>query len=124
MKRIVEIFAINLKRFRESRGFTQEELAHRVGVTMPALQNWEYEKKWPKAESIDRLAKVLNVTVAELFEEPRESAKGWRASDSGGRETVRSKVLREIDELEGGQLSSVLSVLEAFSSGRGRSGKR
>lgn len=119
MKRIAEIFAINLKRFRETRGYTQEELAHRVGVTMPALQNWEYQKKWPKAESIDRLAKVLGVSISDLFEEPREATRSvWKAADSGG--NVRSKVLREIDGLESGQLSSVLSLIEAFSSGRGR----
>ena len=64
---IREILAINLRKFRQARGLSQEELAHRADIDrtyISALERCVY------AASIDvlgRLAGVLEVDAAELL---------------------------------------------------------
>ncbi len=44
---------------RESLGWTQGELARRIGVTQPSISNWEAERVRPRREDAARLAAAL-----------------------------------------------------------------
>lgn len=89
----------NIRRFREAKGLTQEQLAERLNVTRQAVSNWETEKTQPDIDTLQRIAQVLEVSVEELiYGEKREnrrsstttlprtsrrgcpSARGWRWS--------------------------------------------
>lgn len=48
-------------------GLTQSELAGRLGVTQPALSQWESGKSTPKAHARAGVAVQLGTTVEELF---------------------------------------------------------
>jgi transcriptional regulator with XRE-family HTH domain len=59
-----------LKRLREARAFTQEELADRAGLHRVYVTQLEIGVKTnPRLDTLERLAKVLRVTVAELLGE-------------------------------------------------------
>jgi len=50
-------------------GLTQTQVADMSNISERSYQNYEYGKRIPNAETAIRLAKVLNVTVDELFTE-------------------------------------------------------
>ena len=45
---------------------TQEELAERVGVSKSAIAKWETNGGLPDRDNMQRLAKIMNVSVDEL----------------------------------------------------------
>ena len=58
-----------IRRIREGRGLTQEDLAKRARVSQPYLSQIEAgTKKNPGVRIIQRLAKALGVPVTELLE--------------------------------------------------------
>lgn len=63
-----EKFAKNLERLRTERQMTQEELAKRVGVSQPAIAQYERGTATPRLYVTLRLASALNTSVEELIE--------------------------------------------------------
>ena len=62
----------NIRRFREAKGLTQEQLAEVLGVTVGTV--WETEKTQPDIDTLQRIAQVLEVSVEELiYGEKREN---------------------------------------------------
>jgi putative transcriptional regulator len=59
-------FAMRLKRIRESKGLTQEELARRIRVSRGYLSRLEMGRHDPPLSLLRRLAKELKTTVADL----------------------------------------------------------
>lgn len=57
-----------IRRLREQKRWSQEELAHRVGVSQVTIGNWEQGKSI-KHEYLQALAQALDVTVVFLLEE-------------------------------------------------------
>lgn len=61
----------NIKRLRQKRGLTQEELAGKLHVTRQAVSNWETGKNQPDIELLKSLAETLEVDVTELLYGPK-----------------------------------------------------
>ena len=57
----------NIKFVRSGRGFTQAVLAEKAGISIIFLSSIERGIKYPKPDTLARIAKVLNVEVFELF---------------------------------------------------------
>ena len=64
-----------IKKVREKRGFTQEQLAFRVNVTKEYISYIENGHKQPSISLLKKIAKELNTTVKALIveEDPIES---------------------------------------------------
>lgn len=56
-----------IKQLRKGRGFTQEELAERIGVTYQAVSKWENDSGMPDISQIVPLASVFDVSTDVLF---------------------------------------------------------
>ena len=56
-----------IKNLREKKGFTQAELADKLGVSGKAISKWETAKGLPDITLIEPLAKALSVSVMELM---------------------------------------------------------
>lgn len=56
-----------IKRLREAKGMTQNELAKRIGVSSKAVSKWETAKGLPDISLIEPLSVTLGVSVAELM---------------------------------------------------------
>lgn len=65
-----QIFALNLRRLRHERGFSQEALAYEAGVSRPHMSAIERGATWVGLEIIAKLAAVLEVEPAEFFRPP------------------------------------------------------
>ena len=63
----IEKMAATLKRLRERRGLTQEQLAEAAGISRTYLARIETAKHDPTLTIIEKLAKALKVKPAELL---------------------------------------------------------
>lgn len=61
------MFGENLKTLRKQKGFSQEELATRLHVVRQTISKWEKNLSVPDADTLIRLAEVLEVSVSELL---------------------------------------------------------
>lgn len=59
---------MRVKEWRERRGFTQEQLATRAGVSRPYLARLETARQDPKLSTLEKIAKALRVKVAALLD--------------------------------------------------------
>lgn len=59
----------NIRRLRESKGLTQEDLAAELGITASAVSLWESDKRSMNIKQADKLAHALGATLNELVDE-------------------------------------------------------
>ena len=67
------MFSENLKALRKQKGFSQEELAARLHVARQTISKWEKNLSVPDADTLIRLAEILEVSVSELLGEKIEN---------------------------------------------------
>ena len=61
--------AENIKRLRENKSMTQEDLAAELGITASAVSLWESGKRSMNVKQADKLAQALGVTLNDLMKE-------------------------------------------------------
>ena len=61
------MFGENLKTLRKQKGFSQEELAARLHVVRQTISKWEKNLSVPDADTLIRLAEILEVPVSEML---------------------------------------------------------
>ncbi len=69
--------AQNIRQYREARGFSQEELAHRIGINRNYVGRLEREEHSPTVEMLERVARALGVEAYLLLR--KDSAKKEKA---------------------------------------------
>ena len=70
---------LNLKRIRQERGLSQEELAFESGLHRTYISGVERGVRNPTVIVLEKIARALKVPAAELLAEPAPKAKGPRA---------------------------------------------
>lgn len=65
----------NIRRYREERKLTQEQLATMLDVTFQAVSSWERDEYKPDTDKLIRLAEVLDVSVSAIAEEKHRAFK-------------------------------------------------
>lgn len=105
--------ANNIRRIRKKRGFSQEGLAARSGVSQSAISAIEKGDRSPSETTIVLLAEALRVPVAELFEEKENTA----ASEGDGIKEEISNLLLGLSEDE---LQHMREYVEFLKSRRGK----
>ena len=56
-----------IKKLRESKGITQQQLANEIGVSSKAVSKWETAKGLPDISLVEALSQALGVSVMELM---------------------------------------------------------
>ena len=56
-----------IRRLRENRGMTQQQLAEKLAVSDKAVSKWETGRGYPDISLIEPLAGALGVSIIELF---------------------------------------------------------
>ena len=67
MTNIRDVFAANLRKFRQSRRWSQAYLAEKAETSTNYIGNLENSVKFPSSEMIDKLALALEIDPADLF---------------------------------------------------------
>lgn len=84
----------NIRKFRKSRGLTQEEMAHRVGISLTAYRDIERGKTAILNTHVEELAEHLEIS-------PEEIVLGYRPVQMPG------KALNEVQEEHRLQISTL-----------------
>ena len=56
-----------IKKYRKEAGYTQEEMANRLGVTTPAVNKWENGNSKPDIELLSPIARLLHISLDTLL---------------------------------------------------------
>lgn len=65
--RTLHALSKRIKDLRFERGISQEELAHRAGLSRTGMGLLETGKRWPRLDTLISVAEGLNITVEELL---------------------------------------------------------
>lgn len=57
------VFALNLRKEREKRGYTQAELSKLVGINCQAISTYETQRRFPSDQTMSKLLEVLDVDL-------------------------------------------------------------
>lgn len=106
----------NLKLFRKKNGFTQEQVAEKLGVSRQAVAKWERGETLPDIENVVALADIYEVTVDSLVRNmatpPNESSDRkhvfgiTRVNDKG--QITLPKKCREVFDIKAGDTMLLL----------------
>ena len=66
------VIGLKIAYYRKLNGFTQEELAEKVGVSCQAVSKWEQQISCPDIMLLPEIAWIFGVTIDELFGKKRE----------------------------------------------------
>jgi transcriptional regulator with XRE-family HTH domain len=75
---IRDVLALNLRRLRQAKGLSQEELAHQAEIDRTYVSALERSIYAAGIDVVDRLARVLGVEAADLLKRPTPKAKKGR----------------------------------------------
>lgn len=105
-----ETIGQRLARLRKERGYTQVDLAKKIGIIQTLVSDYELDKLRLSAEMAVRFALILDVTVDELVS-PR-TAKKKSAKKQPSLKVVRR--MEQIEKLPPRQQAFVLSALDSL----------
>lgn len=87
-------FGDRLAHARDALGMGQAQLAHRLGIKLQTLRNWEENRSEPRANRLQMLAGMLNVSMVWLMtgrgEAPRPGSDGATETATGGLAELRA----------------------------------
>ena len=85
------IFSSNLRRLRQAKGYTQEQVADHLGVSPQSVSRWECSATFPDILLLPAIAEHYCVTVDDLFREGAESYKHYADRLSSLYESTRDR---------------------------------
>ena len=99
MTDVRKLLANNMKRYREILGLSQIGLAEKIGCSPTLIGKIEIMKRFPSADSLNRIAKALKIEPADLFVKTDESeALKTATSRQEQKNLLKMKILKAIDE--------------------------
>jgi transcriptional regulator with XRE-family HTH domain len=81
---IREVLALNLRKLRQVKGLSQEELAHRAKIDRTYISALERSVYAASIDVVDNLAQVLGVEAADLLKRPSPSGDKKRTRSPAG----------------------------------------
>ncbi len=66
-KKLMKSFGKQVANIRKSKGVTQQQLAEKVDMSVVAIAYIETGKRWARLGTMNKIAKALNVNIADFF---------------------------------------------------------
>ena len=98
-----EILSKNIKKYRKGK-FTQEKLAEQINVSAQNINDIEGKRRWPRDETIEKIAQALEIDVYRLFI-PEEDINYIKSnfietnSTSFEKEKLKTKIINYINSI-------------------------
>lgn len=105
-------FAENIRKIRENMGLSQHDLAKKLNVAQSTIGMWESGRRTPKIYELNRMARVLNITVARLLGQGKEKKV----------DIVRNEIYidgEKVSELEPADVEGIVEYINAMKNKKG-----
>jgi transcriptional regulator with XRE-family HTH domain len=66
-QKLMKAFGARVAAVRKSRGFTQQELAEHIGMSVVAIAYIETGKRWARLGTLMKISNTLKVDIADFF---------------------------------------------------------
>ena len=104
------VFGQRLAALRKQRGWTQAELAERLGSTVKMVTYYEREAENPTRKTIESVAKVFGVSSAELMNQTSAKSNGHKS----GPQSRLQQLTQRLSMLPRQKQKVVVEMLEGF----------
>jgi len=101
-------FGLRIRKAREALGLSQAQVATKLGISQASYGAWEREEVALKPGQIEKLIKILNISIEELF-----GVEGPRRRGQGPSGRLR-RIFEEAHKLPRHKQQHLVSVVEAF----------
>lgn len=108
-------FAMNLADYMTSRGVTRNDLSRATGIPYTTISNWLQGARFPRPEQLDKLAKYLQVSRADLLDDGLdEYEKTFRANQrtTGRKQELMFALWDGAEKMDEEDLADVLKYAE------------
>ena len=68
----MKTIGMKIKELRRSKGFSQSDVAKKLGVTSQAVSKWETDSSLPEMTMLPDIASLFGVQIDDLFEDSTE----------------------------------------------------
>lgn len=91
-----------LKKAREAKKLTQEQVASFLGWSTQTYQAWELGKNEPDIETLKKLSKLLDVSIDYIVDNQRENKKDELISkiENLSKEDIKKIIIKMIESIE------------------------
>lgn len=111
------IFADRIKELREGEKWSQEDLANKLGLQRSSISSWETQRREPEFETLVKIARIFNVSVAYLIDEEAPLFPDHLMRKYAGKPLL-TNVLIEVASLEEEDWVKVLKYIRKIKKGK------
>jgi len=83
---------------RKRKGWTQSDLAYKLGITPAGIVQWEQSRRNPKFETRQKIARALDIDITELMLKPEKEEYEKKYGDSESRASFAAYEIEKIIE--------------------------
>ena len=111
-------FKERLAKLRRLSGMTQAELAKELGITLRSVQNYELGARYPKTETIERIANIFGIDQSALISDEEyfiveaKQKRGKRGQESAERLIRNANALFACGDLSDEDKKNVFAALQ------------
>jgi len=102
---------MNIRKYRKALGLTQTELAQKLGTSQYVITNYERGTNNPLASSLPEIARILGVTIDQLFGYDSSSAQEKASPKKSSRE---GKLIEAFKKLKPAQQRVIVQQAQAL----------
>ena len=92
---------------RREKGFKQDELAEKLGISPQAVSKWENDQTCPDISLLPSLAKILGVSIDELLSGKKEEAPEVKILPESERKDIKNMILRIVASAKDGDVARI-----------------
>lgn len=110
-------FGKKIKKYRESKGWSQEQLAKELNTSKQVISRYENEQRSPKIDVAIEYAKILNIPIPNLIDDTVDI---FDTQKKAAPSQKRDKVAEKIKSLSEDEQSKALDFINYLIQSRGR----
>lgn len=114
---IKEQIGQNIQNARKQKGLSQEEFAHRIGISVASISSIERGVNGPSISTIEKISNLLEIPIAEFYNVHTDSAEKQSEeinSSSLLRQQIITQIVESLNEIKTKDLKVVLKQIKAF----------
>ena len=103
-----------IAKMRKLRGYSQKQIALKLGVSQGTISQWENDISTPPADQIVKLAKILGVSVEELMGQEPSVDESWALRERLRRDPDYRMLFDAADRASPEHLRAAAAMLKAL----------